>query len=187
MELLKLCICGDVYEFEVVEDYLQRTLGTFIKQTGWDKYNRENWDNSGFFDYQSKPCFTVLIDSIRRKVNVAISPTEDERRQAMRVIESEYAPYGKTCAEIEHLTNKYLKENSRREEKQFRIKQYCTVRAYFLDGEWHWKTTYDERDLHQSMKNENCKPYLTKYIYTGDELGLCGNIPSEDVFAALFD
>ena len=57
MELLKLCICGDVYEFEVVEDYLQKNLGTFLKQTGWDRFKRENWDNTGFFNYQSKTCF----------------------------------------------------------------------------------------------------------------------------------
>lgn len=187
MELLKLCICGDVYEFEVVEDYLQRTLGTFIKQTGWDKLNRENWDNSGFFDYQSKPVFTVFVDSIRRKVQVALPFTNEEKRNAKAIIDDTYICQGKTCAELEELTKRYLKENARREEKQFRIKQYCTVTAYFLDGEWHWKTTYDERDLHQSMKRENCKPYLTKYIYTGDELGLCGSVPSEDVFAALFD
>lgn len=185
MELLKLCICGDVYEFEVVEDYLQKTLGTFIKQTGWDRFKRENWDNTGFFNYQSKPVFTVFIDSIRRKVQVAMPFSDEEKRNVRNAIEEKY--YGKTGEELEDMTKKYLKENARREEKQFSIKQYCTVTAYFLDGEWHWKTTYDEKDLHQSMKRENCKPYLTKYIYTGDELGICGNMPSEDVFAALFD
>lgn len=185
MELLKLCICGDVYEFEVVEDYLQKTLGTFIKQTGWNKFSRENWDNAGFFNHQSKPVFTVFVDSIRRKVQVALPFSDEEKRAIRNAVEEKH--YGKTGEELEDITKKYLKENARREEKQFRIKQYCTVTAYFLDGEWHWKTTYDERDLHQSMKRENCKPYLTKYIYTGDELGICGNMPSEDVFAALFD
>lgn len=185
MELLKLCICGDVYEFEVADDFLQKTLGTFIKQTGWDKFKRENWDNTGFFDYQSKPVFTVFVDSIRRKVQVAVPFSDEEKRSIRNAIEEKH--YGKTGAEIEEITKHFLKENANREEKQFRIKQYCTVTAYFLDGEWHWKTTYDERDLHQSMKRETCKPYLTKYIYTGDELGICGNMPSEDVFAALFD
>lgn len=185
MELLKLCICGDVYEFEVAEDYLQKTLGTFIKRTGLDKFKRENWDNAGFFNYQSKPVFTVFVDSIRRKVQVALPFSDGEKRSIRKAIGEKY--YGKTGAEIEDITKKYLKENARREEKQFRIKQYCTVTAYFLDGEWHWKTTYDESDLHKSIKRENCKPYLTKYIYTGDELGICGNMPSEDVFAALFD
>lgn len=185
MELLKLCICGDVYEFEVVENYLQKTLGTFMKSTGWDKFNRENWDNAGFFNYQSKPVFTVFVDSIRRKVKVALPFSNEEKRSICNAIEEKH--YGKTGAEIEEITKHFLKENARREEKQFRIKQYCTVTAYFLDGEWHWKTTYDENDLHKSIKRENCKPYLTKYIYTDDELGICGNIPSEDVFAALFD
>lgn len=184
MELLKLCICGDVYEFEVVEDYLQKTLGTFVKQTGWDKFNRENWDNTGFFDYQSKPVFTVFVDSIRRKVQVALPFSGEEKRNISNAVEEKY--HGKTGEEIEEITKRFLKENARREEKQFRIKQYCTVTAYFLDGEWHWKTTYDESDLHKSMKRETCKPYMTKYIYTGDELGICGDMPSEDVFAELF-
>lgn len=185
MELLKLCICGDVYEFEVVEDYLQKTLGTFVKSTGWDKFKRENWDNAGFFNHQSKPVFTVFVDSIRRKVQVALPFSDEEKRAIRNAVEEKH--YGKTGEELEDITKKYLKENARREEKQFRIKQYCTVTAYFLDGEWHWKTTYDERDLHQSMKRENCKPYLTKYIYTGDELGICGSMPSADVFDKLFD
>lgn len=184
MELLKLCICGDVYEFEVTENYLQKTLGTFIKQTGWDKFNRENWDNTGFFNYQSKPVFTVFVDSIRRKVQVAVPFSDEEKRGIRKSIEEKH--YGKTGAEIDAITKSFLKENANREEKQFRIKQYCTVTAYFLDGEWHWKTTYDESDLHKSVKRENCKPYLTKYLYTGDELGICGNMPSEDVFAELF-
>lgn len=185
MELLKLCICGDVYEFEVADDFLQKTLGTFIKQTGWNKFNRENWDNSGFFDYQSKPVFTVLVDSIRRKVNVATPLTKEEEKNILDGMEEKY--YYKSSEEIEEITRHFLKENARREEKQFRIRQYCTVTAYFLHGVWNWKTTYNERDLRQSMKRENCKPYLTKYIYTGDELGVCGKIPGEDVFAALFD
>ena len=185
MELLKLCICGDVYEFEVVEDYLQKTLGTFIKQTGWDKFNRENWDNSEFFDYQSKPVFTVFVDSIRRKVDVATPLTKEEEKNILDGIEEKYRD--KSSAEIEEITKRFTKEHARHEKKQFRIKKYCTVSAYFLDGEWHWKTEYTEKDLHQSMKREKCKSYLTKYIYTGDELGVCGNMPSEDVFAALFD
>jgi hypothetical protein len=186
MELLKLCICGDVYEFEVVENYLQRTLGTFINNHGWDKLKRENWDNAGFFNYQSKPVFTVWVESFRRKVNVTIAPTKEEIADAEKLMEDTYGAQ-KTGEEIELLTKRYLKDNAKKEEKQFRIKHYCTVSAYFLDGEWHWKTKYDERDIHQSMKNETCKPYLTRYVYTGDELGLCGKMPSEDVFAALFD
>lgn len=184
MELLKLCICGDVYEFEVVEDYLQKALGTFIKQTGCDKLNRNNWDNSEFFNYQSKPCFTVCVDSIRRKVDVSIMPTEEEKRSVINSIEEKY--YDKSNYEIEEITRHFLKKNSRHKEKQFRIKQYCTVKAYFLDGAWRWKTEYTEKDLRQSMKRENCKPYLTRYIYTGEKLGICGKMPGDDIFEKLF-
>lgn len=185
MELLKLCICGDVYEFEVVEDYLQKTLGTFIKKDGWDKMNRSNWDNSEFFNYQSKLVFTVMINSIRRKVNVTTPLTEEEKRSVINSVEEKY--YDKSNDEIEDIAKRATKENAHHEEKQFRIKQYCTVKAYFLNGEWNWKTIYNEKDLHQSMKKEHCKPYLTRYTYTGDKLGICGNMPSEDVFAALFN
>lgn len=185
MDLLKILICDDVYEIEVPENYLQKTFGTFFNETGCNKLRRDNWDNSEFFDYQSKPVFTLLVDTIRRKVNVTMPLTEKEKKDILDDIEEKY--YDKSSEEIEEITKRFTKENTRREQKQFRIKQYCTVTAYFLDGEWHWKTTYNENDLHQSMKRENCKPYLTKYIYTGDELGVCGNMPSEDVFAALFD
>lgn len=185
MELLKLCICGDVYEFEVADDFLQKTLGTFVNSTGWNKFRRENWDNSGFFNYQSKPVFTVLVDSIRRKVDVATPLTEKEKKHIMDDIEEKY--FDKSSEEIEEITRHFLKENSRHEKKQFRIKRYCTITSYFLDGEWHWKTTYNENDLHQSMKREICKPYLTRYIYTGeDKLGICGKMPGENVFEQLF-
>lgn len=185
MELLKIRIVDDVYELEVVENYLQKTLGTFINQTGWNKLNRENWDNSGFFDYQSKPVFTVLVDSIRRKVNVATPLTEEEKQDVLNSVEEKYSD--KSSEEIEEITRHFLKENSRCEEKKFRIKQYCTITAYFLKGEWHWKTEYTEKDLRQSMKKEHCKSYLTRYVYTGDQLGICGKMPSEDVFATLFN
>ena len=185
MELLKVLIVDDVYEIEVPEDYLQKTFGTFIRQSGFNKMNRNNWDNSEFFNYQSKPVFNILVDSIRRKVDVSIMPTEEEKRSVVNDVEEKY--YYKSGEEIEEITRHFLKENSRCEEKQFRIKQYCTITAYFLNGEWRWKTEYTEKDLRQSMKREHCKPYMTKYIYTGDKLGICGKIPSEDVFAALFD
>lgn len=185
MDLLKILICDDVYEIEVPENYLQKTLGTFVKKDGWDKMNRSNWDNGEFFDYQSKPVFTVFVDSIRRKVNVATPLTKEEEKNILDGMEKKY--YYKSSEEIEETTRHFLKENARREEKQFRIKQYCTVTAYFLNGIWNWKTTYNERDLRQSMKREHCKPYLTRYIYTGEKLGICGKMPGEDVFAALFD
>ena len=185
MELLKILICDDVYEFEVTEDYLQKTLGTFIKDTGWDKMNRSNWDNGEFFDYQSKPVFTILVDSIRRKVNVSAPLTEKEKRSVLDDIEEKYAD--KSNEEIEEIAKKSAKENVRHEEKKFRIKQYCTITAYFLNGEWQWKTEYTEKDLRQSMKREICKPYLTRYIYTGDKLGICGEIPGENVFEKLFN
>ena len=185
MELLKILICDDVYEFEVTENYLQKTLGTFIKKDGWNKMNRSNWDNGEFFDYQSKPVFTILVDSIRRKVNVATPLTEEEKKNILDDIEEKYRD--KSSEEIEEITNRFTKENARHEEKRFRIKQYCTITAYFLNGEWRWKTEYTEKDLRQSMKREICKPYLTRYIYTGDQLGICGKMPGEDVFAALFN
>lgn len=185
MELLKILICDDVYEFEVTEDYLQKTLGTFIKDTGWDKMNRSNWDNGEFFDYQSKPVFTILVDSIRRKVNIATPLTEEEKQSVINDIEEKYND--KSSEEIEDIAKRATKENARHEEKRFRIKLYCDVKAYFLNGEWRWKTVYEEKDLHQSMKRENCKPYLTRYIYTGEKLGICGKMPGEDVFAALFN
>lgn len=185
MELLKIRIVDDVYEFEVVENYLQKTLGTFVNQTGWDKYRRENWDNSGFFDYQSKPVFTILVDSIRRKVNVSTPLTEEEKKTILNDIEERY--YDKSSEEIEEITDRFTKEHARHEEKKFRIKQYCTITAYFLDGEWRWKTEYAEKDLRQSMKRENCKPYLTRYIYTGEKLGICGKMPGKDVFEQLFN
>lgn len=185
MELLKILICDDVYELEVTENYLQKTLGTFIKKDGWDKMNRSNWDNGEFFDYQSKPVFTILVDSIRRKVNVATPLTEEEKKNILDDIEEKYRD--KSSEEIEEITNRFTEENARHEEKKFRIKLYCTIKAYFLNGEWRWKTEYTEKDLRQSMKRENCKPYLTKYIYTGEQLGICGKMPGEDVFAALFN
>lgn len=184
MDLLKILICDDVYEIEVPENYLQKTFGTFIRQDGWDKYRRENWDNSEFFDYQSKPVFTILVDSIRRKVNVATPLTEEEKKDILDDIEEKYRD--KSSEEIEEITKRFTKENARHEEKKFRIKQYCTITAYFLDGVWNWKTTYTEKDLRQSMKREHCKPYLTKYIYTGDKLGICGKMPGENVFEQLF-
>lgn len=185
MELLKILILDDVYEFEVADCFLQKALGTFIKQTGCDKLNRNNWDNGEFFDYQSKSVFTVLVDSIRRKVDVSIMPTEEEKKDILDDIEEKYRD--KSNEEIEEITRHFLKENSRHEKKQFRVKQYCTVSAFFLDGEWHWKTTYTENDLHQSMKKEHCKSYLTRYVYTGEKLGICGSVPGEDVFATLFN
>lgn len=185
MELLKILICDDVYELEVTEDYLQKTLGTFIKKDGWDKMNRSNWDNGEFFNYQSKPVFTILVDSIRRKVNVSTPLTEEEKQSVLDDIEEKYAD--KSNEEIEEIAKKSAKENARHEEKKFRIKQYCTITAYFLNGEWRWKTEYTEKDLRQSMKRENCKAYLTRYIYTGEKLGICGKMPGEDVFATLFN
>lgn len=184
MELLKILILDYVYEIELPEDYLQKTLGTF-RQDGWDKYRRENWDNSEFFNYQSKPVFTILVDSIRRKVNVSTPLTEEEKRSVLDSVEEKF--YDKSNEEIEEIADRLKKENTRHEQKQFRIKQYCTVKAYFLNGEWRWKTEYKEKDLKQSMKRENCKPYLTRYIYTGDKLGICGKMPGEDVFEKLFN
>ena len=185
MELLKILICDDVYELEVVEDYLQKTLGTFISETGPHKFRRENWDNGEFFNYESRPVFTILVDSIRRKVNVATPLTEEEKKTILDDIEEKY--FDKSSEEIEDIAKHFTKENTRHEEKRFRIKQYCTVKAYFLNGEWRWKTEYTEKDLRQSMKRENCKPYLTRYIYTGEKLGICGKMPGEDVFATLFN
>lgn len=184
MDLLKILICDNVYEVEVPEDYLQKTFGTFIRQSGFNKMNRSNWYNGEFFNYQSKPVFNILVDSIRRKVDVATPLSEEEKNNVLNDIEEKY--YDKSSAEIEEITKRFTKEHARREEKQFRIKQYCTITAYFLDGEWRWKTEYTEKDLRQSMKREHCKPYLTKYIYTGDKLGICGKIPGEDVFEKLF-
>ena len=184
MELLKILICDDVYELEVTENCLQKTFGTFIRQDGWDKMNRSNWDNGEFFDYQSKPVFTVLVDSIRRKVDVATPLTEEEKQNVLNSVEEKY--YDKSSEEIEEITDRFTKEHARHEQKQFRIKQYCTITAYFLNGEWQWKTEYTEKDLRQSMKRENCKPYLTRYIYTGEKLGICGKMPGEDVFEKLF-
>lgn len=185
MELLKILICDDVYEIEVPENYLQKTFGTFIRQDGWDKMNRNNWDNSEFFDYQSKPVFTILVDSIRRKVNVSTPLTEEEKKDILDDIEEKYRD--KSSEEIEEITDRFTKEHARHEEKKFRIKQYCPITAYFLDGEWRWKTEYTEKDLRQSMKRENCKPYLTRYIYTGEKLGICGKMPGENVFEQLFN
>ena len=186
MELLKILICDDVYEFEVADCFLQKALGTFINQTGCNKFSRENWDNGEFFDYQSKPVFTVMVDSIRRKVNVATPLSEEEKNNIRNSIEEKYRD--KSSEEIEEITRHFLKENSRNEEKKFRIKQYCTITAYFLNGVWNWKTIYSERDLRPSMKRENnCKSYLTRYIYTGEKLGICGSIPGKDVFATLFN
>ena len=185
MELLKILILDDVYEIEIPENYLQKTLGTFIKKDGWDKMNRSNWDNGEFFDYQSKPVFTLLVESIRRKVDVATPLTEEEKQNVLNSVEEKYRD--KSSKEIEEITDRFTKERARHEQKQFRIKRYCTVTAYFLDGEWHWKTEYTEKDLRQSMKREHCKPYLTKYIYTGEKLGICGKMPGEDVFEKLFN
>ena len=185
MELLKILICDYVYEIEVPENYLQKTFGTFIRQDGWDKMNRENWDNGEFFDYQSKPVFTVLVDSIRRKVNIATPLTEEEKQKVLNSVEEKYRD--KSSEEIEEITDRLTKEKARHEEKKFRIKQYCTITAYFLNGEWQWKTEYTEKDLRQSMKRENCKPYLTRYIYTGEKLGICGKMPGENVFEQLFN
>ena len=184
MELLKILILNDVYEIEIPENYLQKTLGTFIKKDGWNKLDRSNWDNGEFFDYQSKPVFTLFVDSIRRKVNVATALTEEEKQNVLNSVEERY--FDKSSEEIEEITKRFTEENTRHEQKQFRIKQYCTVTAYFLNGEWHWKTEYTEKDLRQSMKREHCKPYLTKYVYTGDKLGICGKMPGEDVFEKLF-
>lgn len=185
MELLKILICDDVYELEVPEDYLQKTFGTFISETGPYKFSRENWDNGEFFDYQSKPVFTVLVDSIRRKVNATAPLTKEEKKDILDDIEEKFRD--KSSEEIEDIAKHFTKENARHEEKQFRIKQYCTITAFFLNGEWRWKTEYTEKDLRQSMKRENCKPYLTRYIYTGEKLGICGKMPGEDVFATLFN
>lgn len=185
MELLKVLICDEVYELEVTENYLQKTLGTFIKRDGWNKLDRSNWDNGEFFDYQSKPVFTILVDSIRRKVSVSTPLTEEEKRSVLDSVEEKF--YDKSNEEIEDIAKRTTKENARHEQKQFRIKQYCTVTAYFLNGEWRWKTEYKEKDLKQSMKRENCKPYLTRYIYTGEKLGICGKMPGEDVFEKLFN
>ena len=150
MELLKILICDDVYELEVTENYLQKTFGTFIRQDGWDKMNRENWDNGEFFDYQSKPVFTVLVDSIRRKVDVSTPLTEEEKQNVLNSVDEKYRD--KSSEEIEEITDRLTKDNARHEEKKFRIKQYCTITAYFLNGEWHWKTVYTDKDLRQSMK-----------------------------------
>ena len=90
MELLKILICDDVYEIEVPENYLQKTFGTFIRQSGVDKMNRSNWYNGEFFDYQSKPVFNILVDSIRRKVNVATPLTEEEKKDILDDIEEKY-------------------------------------------------------------------------------------------------
>ena len=185
MELLKILIVDDVYELEVPEDYLQKTFGTFISETGPFKLSRENWDNGEFFDYQSKPVFTILVDSIRRKVNITAPLTEEEKQNVLNSVEEKY--FDKSSEEIEDIAKHFTKENARHEEKKFRIKQYCTITAYFLNGEWRWKTEYTEKDLRQSMKRENCKPYLTRYIYTGEKLGICGKMPGEDVFATLFN
>ena len=185
MELLKILICDNVYEIEIPEHYLQKTFGTFIRQDGWNKLDRSNWDNGEFFDYQSKPVFTILVDSIRRKVNIATPLTEEEKQNVLNSVEERYRD--KSSEEIEEITDRFTKEHARYEQKQLRIKQYCTITAYFLDGIWNWKTTYNEQNLRQSMKREHCKPYLTKYIYTGEKLGICGKMPGEDVFKQLFN
>ena len=185
MELLKILICEDVYEIEVPENCVQKTFGTFRSQGGWSKLDSPNGDNGEFFDYQSKPVFTILVDSIRRKVNIATPLTEEEKQNVLNSVEEKYRD--KSSEEIEEITDRLTKENARHEEKKFRIKQYCTITAYFLDGIWNWKTTYNERDLRQSMKREHCKPYLTKYIYTGEKLGICGKMPGENVFEQLFN
>ena len=184
MEMLRIEICGICYEFEVVEDFLQKTLGTFIKDTGWDKYKKENWDNSGFFNYQSKSCFTVMVDTIRRKISVPQPFSVQEKRLVHNTVEKENPL--KSADEIESIVKKILKESTRYEEKQFRIKQYCTVSAYFLDGEWHWKTSYNEKDIHQSVKRESCRTPMTSYVYTGEELGLF-KMPDASVFDKLFE
>lgn len=184
MELLKILICNEVYEIEVPENYLQKTFGTFIRQSGVDKMNRSNWYNGEFFDYQSKPVFNILVDSIRRKVNITTPLTEKEKKDILDDIEEKY--YDRSSEEIKEIADRFTKGYARHEEKRFRIKLYCTVRAFFLDGEWNWKTEYTEKDLRQSMR-ERCKPYLTKYIYTGDKLGICGKMPGENIFEKLFN
>lgn len=185
MSVLKVNVAGTVYEIDVQKDLLQKMFGTFHNERTPFKMERSNWDNSDFFDYQSKNVFSILVKSKKKTFQQRIPITEQEKRSVWSEIQE--SNRFKSSAEIDALTESALESMEREtEEKSFRMKYYCTITAYFLNGEWHFNTEYRESDIRRSMKREVTKDILTSYRYTGDELGVFDDTPGEDIFAKLF-
>lgn len=185
MSILRIKVEGNVYEIDVKENYLQERFGTFFNERTPFKMVRSNWDNSEFFDYQSKNVFSILVQSKKRTIQQRTPITEQEKRSVWSKIQENNR--FKSSAEIDALTESTLESMEREtEEKSFRMRYYCTITAFFLNGEWHFKTEYSENDIRRSLKREITMNVLTSYPYTGEELGVFDNVPDEDIFAKLF-
>lgn len=187
MSILKVKIAGYVYELDVDKNYLQKMYGTFKNEHTPFKMERFNWDNSEFFDYQSKTCFPVLVNAKTKTIQMKRNVSAADKNELWNAIYKDNPM--KSSNEIDGLVKQALQEREtetdEKQEKRFKMKYYCDITCYFLNGEWNFKTEYSESDIRKTYKTENSKDVLTSYEYTGDELGLF-DCPNEDIFASLF-
>lgn len=180
MVTLKIEVGGELYEIVLPQsDYLQRRFGTFHRDYGFDKLKRENWDNSQFFDYQSRQVFTIQVGSKKRNVQTKKPLSKAEEKQIFAEIADNHR--FSSSEEIEQMAKAACKAAQQTEKKPFRMKFYLTVCAYFLDGEWRFVTRYKSSDIEQSFKHKLCQTVKTHYIYTDEKLGV------EEVNESVFD
>lgn len=183
MCILKIRVFDMVCEIDVPENYLQSRFGTFHNEHTPFKMERSNWDNSQFFNYQSKPVFKICIDRFRRNINQKIKPDEKDIQRLVLLYEKDNPM--KSQSEIAEMVKRDVDKSSATEEKRVYVNEYVTVTAFFLKGEWRFRTEYEKGDIERTPKKQpNVYPVLTGYKYTDDELGLFDS--NENIFDQLF-
>lgn len=158
--------------FEVVDCYLQRTFGTFRKDSGPDsiRLNRANWDNSQFMEYQGKTAFLVPFESYDVRFHKRIIPGEREFAQRILAFNEIYPHL--TGAELDYYKSVVKKEMTETKPLKCKMRVYLPVRALFLGGEWKFITKYEERHLERSMSLKPSHHCMAWEEYHGEELGV---------------
>jgi len=177
--MLRIKVIDTIYEIDVDGLFLQKMFGTFHKERTPFKMERSNWDNSEFFDHQSKEVFTISVGSQKKTVKTPVPVSDEEKNEMWNRIQKENPM--RSSEEIDSLVKTEL-ANGKKSRKQFTLNKYVTVTAYFADGEWHWNTEYTESDIHASYKRENTRETVS-YTSNGDEkLGIIENEICESDF-----
>lgn len=184
MSVLKIKIGQIVYEIDVPGNYLQSRFGTFKNENGPFKMSRSNWDNSQFFNFQSKECFSILVDVERGNYTTEKKISDRDKKAILEKVEKENVFF--SAHECEELAKRIVSSMPHDTEKhRFVLRKYLKVTAFFLDGEWKFRTEYKINEVYSSMKQEKTLRVIDYYGYTEKEkLGIF-ECPDKNIFEAL--
>lgn len=178
MERIRVKLGNHVTEFEVQDLYLQKRFGTFVKDHGWDKYFERNWDNSQFFEYESRECFLIPYETYDVRFNKRIIPNQ---REITEELTARYNTEGLTGEEIDYLEKKIKDEKTELEPSKMKMRYYLPITAFFEKGRWHFNSNYLPRYLKASARilpSHRCMEWRP-YKQGGEVLGLIKKVDGQ--------